>query len=91
MIEAAGRGVPVVATTGCDAATELANHTRLVRATDGSTDAMAAAIEEVLATFRADPVSCARELVEAVDQVCGADRVVERALGMLDQAGARHG
>jgi glycosyltransferase involved in cell wall biosynthesis len=41
VVEAASRGTPVVATQGCDAATELAARTPWVRVTDGSPSSMA--------------------------------------------------
>jgi glycosyltransferase involved in cell wall biosynthesis len=91
VVEAASRGVPVVATTGCDAATELAAMTSGVRITDGSPPAMARAAQELIEEFRADPVGRSLDLIRAVEEVCGVDRVVERSLDALTAAGADGG
>jgi glycosyltransferase involved in cell wall biosynthesis len=90
IVEAASRGVPVVATTGCDAATELAARTSGVRITDGSPTALARAAQELVEEFRADPVGRSLDLIRAVEETCGVDRVVDRSLDALTAAGA-HG
>jgi len=89
--EAACRGVPVVATAGCDAATELAARTSGVRITDGSPSGMAHAARELIGAFRSDPVERSLELIRAVEEVCGVDRIVERSLDALHARGADGG
>jgi glycosyltransferase involved in cell wall biosynthesis len=91
VIEAASQGVPVVATTGCDAATELASRTNWVRVTDGSPAAMSQAAAELFGAFRKDPMHNAVELIRAVDEVCGVDRIVERSLAALGTGGVEVG
>jgi len=88
VVEAASRGVPVVATAGCDAATELAARTCSVRVTGGSPSEMAQAARDLIEAFRSDPVTRSLDLVRAVEQVCGADRIVERSLDALASGGA---
>lgn len=83
VVEAASRGVPVVATAGCDAAAELAARTAGVRITDGSPLAMAHAAKDVMEEFRADPVSQSLDLIRAVEETCGVERLVERSLDAL--------
>jgi glycosyltransferase involved in cell wall biosynthesis len=91
VVEAAIRGVPVVATTGCDAATELAVRTEGVRVTDGSPKAMAKAAQELLDAFRSDSTARTGELVRAVEEVCGVDRIVARSLDALTAGGENCG
>jgi glycosyltransferase involved in cell wall biosynthesis len=89
--EAASRGVPVVATNGCDAATELAARTSGVRITDGTPSGVARAAHELIDAFRSDPVRRTLELIRAVEEVCGVDSVVERSLDALLSRGVDRG
>jgi glycosyltransferase involved in cell wall biosynthesis len=91
VVEAASRGVPVVATAGCDAATELAARTCGVRITDGSPEAMARAARELIEAFQTDPITRSLDLIGAVEEVCGADRIVERSLHALASRGVESG
>lgn len=91
VVEAASRGIPIVATDGCDAATELAMRTDGVKVTDGNPIAMAEAAARLLESFQDDPRDRIASLVRAVDEVCGVDRVVERSLGCLTFGGGQGG
>jgi hypothetical protein len=49
---------------------------------------MAQAARDLIEAFRSDPVTRSLDLVRAVEQVCGADRIVERSLDALASGGA---
>ena len=91
VVEAASRGTPVVSTQGCDAAAELAARTPWVRVTDGSPNSMAEAAVELIEEFRRDPAARIDELTQAVEEVCGVDRIATRSLDALVASVVRHG
>jgi len=84
--EAAANGLPVVATTGCDAATELAASTAAVRACTDDPVQLAHAAAELLDDFTSAPGDSMVRLLAATREVCGVERVVERSSAALESA-----
>jgi glycosyltransferase involved in cell wall biosynthesis len=84
--EAAVNGLPVVATTGCDAATELAASTEAVRACADDPVQLAHAATELLDGFTRAPGGGTVQLLAATREICGVERVVERSSAALESA-----
>jgi glycosyltransferase involved in cell wall biosynthesis len=81
--EAAAAGLPVVATAGCDAATELAAATEAVIVRSDDPNRLARATAGLFDAFTDSPDDRTHQLVIAARRVCGVDTVVERSCAAL--------